>query len=160
MNKPILTTFLRGISLYFYATPLDDGRPDGPWVDVLNVLALLPMSNMECAYIADAYRRDWFDLVQEVAADQGRTLMLTPWLAAAPMVSAMLHQLVAEDRISQVALVGLWTIMEQSGQTASCVMAKARPDLFPQGMDSVDAAQEARWGAHLLREREPDGKPN
>lgn len=156
MAPPIYTTFLRGIPLHFYATPLDDGRPDGPWVDVLNLLALMPLVDMECAFIANAYRQDWFDLVREVPAERG-TLILTPWLAAAPMASAMLHQLHAEDRLSVEALVGLWSIMETAGLGASCVLEQTRPGVYPQG---VDAAAEARWGAHLMHEREPQERPN
>lgn len=147
MSDPIHTAFFGGKSLHFFATPLTDGRPDGPWVDLAALVAVLPVPAGFAAYYADLFARDWFHVVHRQPNPTGGESLLAPWFVAKFPLMTLLHQLEEQGDIEHPAADKLWALLCEASGRAEDALERAAPEAYPQGAN--DAARH-NWADLML----------
>lgn len=159
MNRPapIHTGFVMGRPLRFYASPLEGGIPDGPWVDLPALIGLLPVPADFAAYYADLFARDWPQVVQRLPVKGGREALLVPWYVAKFPVMALMGQLEAQHSIEHPAADKLWAVICEAAGRAAGVLEAADPESYPMG---ASEASRSIWADLMLSGMPYRGAPH
>jgi hypothetical protein len=158
MPDVLHTVFVRGRALRFLPAPITSDLPDGPWVDVHQLMAVLPVPSAFGLYFADIFARDWHDMVQQGTGPDGAPVVLAPWVAASAAALGLLSQLEKDGHLPRAAVDRLWATLCEGGAKACTALEQADPDRYPQG--AADAGV-LRWAPQLLRLHNPgDGRPH
>jgi len=88
MATPICTGTVNGSPVRFFRSPLNDGRPDFPWIAWGDLTDAYPLSAAKKAVFFQRLHADWPDIPRTVATADG-VVTLVPHFAAQGFTSAM-----------------------------------------------------------------------
>ena len=91
MMRPVLTATVAGGAVRFFPYPLNDGRPDLPWVVWADLLALFNFSPSEREYFTQGLRAEWPEWSKTVATADG-LLVLVPLFAGQSFLEAVVEE--------------------------------------------------------------------
>lgn len=157
MAPPVHTAFIGGKPLHFHTSPLTDSAPDGPWVDLTALVAVLPVPSMFAAFYADLFARDWRQVVHRLPREDGGESLMTPWFVGKFAVIALLGQLEQQGDVEHPAADKLWALLCEAATAAAGSIEDATPALYPMG--AAEAAR-ALWEPLMQAGGALPGEPN